>query len=824
MIGLSLVLLLGLLRGAESICDSTCYESCRKKIDGCTAQFYADRRPAQSAQESYNMSTTKLDTPDNTRKALQAACNDHDKNVFDSCSALTQLSSCFAKEVPPLCQEDERLAKELSAWTAGRGESCGMSSSCYNYDLLKCQCRVMKNYLSDPLGSICTGYVDFAACVHNIPERCYDEASDFQYTVRYLTAAYSTYFYLRCAPSACPKAVDCTSTLATPPPPNNYTGLSLGDGFLYVWAGIHNIPAGFLPDTSLPTVCGKTDVFDCLKNATKECNTSLGNVTFDDVKISFSQACSPAVKPVLNCSDFTQCLKTFEPKPVTAPGQIPTVDNMHLDAVFVASATRTKYWCSWLKHNYQCAINHTQTCAAANSTLNEWAQKRDALTCGGATAAPVTGCDKTCEVQCWSKYEECANKYTTALAPYQASQQAFLQQQISQNTSLSKLGNMSMALQHACNNISANLFDTCKALTEVKSCLDSSVSKECYIASSVGESLAKLRADAEKACQTEENCYAQDLLKCQCKVLKDVTKPQDNICTGYSEMKTCMASLPQRCTQNDDVNKTAAYASAIYAGYNYLHCGANACPSAVECLKPLDTSEEMPSEMDSGAPAEDGYIHVYASLDLMPKMDYVPDVNMLTICPIPTQSGGQLSVFDCLKNASTTCKINQGTVTMDSLKTAYNSMCTETLPQTMSLATCDPFGVCLKSFPGLLPFDELDQMGDVDAILPAEQVNAVFTYIANTTRSAFWCNWLKHNYQCGIVHGAHCGLNSTVISFGTQKRDALNCSGAATPPPPGYEATTAATAKTTPTGAASSVGTNICMLLTAVAMAIALFQ
>ncbi|KAK7474130.1 hypothetical protein BaRGS_00034659, partial [Batillaria attramentaria] len=567
----------------------------------------------------------------------------------------------------------------------------------------------------------------------------------------------------------CPAAVDCTEALApseTVLDPN-FQGIDYGDGYLYTYAGGHLLLPGRVPDQMMPTVCAKQDVFTCLKTASASCNTDLGAVSFDNVIGAYSDACSS----VDNCESFLNCLMQFDQYPKDG-------DSIQTYAYFMASTTRTDFWCRWLKHNYQCVIDTKDNCGVQQSTIEQITQKLQSISCDG---------------QCYTKLSQCGNLYTTALQPFKVAQENYMAQQRSQNTALAALGNFSMALQQTCENPD-NIFDGCGALTQVKQCIDENIGLECYLGDGVKDALSFFLSNRESACRPDTYCYTKHLLKCQCKVLRDVTNPLGSVCDGFAEMKSCMDNLPEMCRRGQ-IKRHADYAVATYRGYYYLHCSDSACPAAVQCTKTLEVGDDDKSDEehddDRDAPSEDGYVHPFADLKLVPEVTGVPDPNMPSICPIPGSSG-KLSVFDCLKNATGTCNINQGNVTFENIKNAFNVMCTgklffpssagqyelsvEIVPQVIN---CQPFLTCLTNFEGGPNITALEGLGEGDVPSP-EALMALYRYVARLTRTGFWCSWLKHNYQCAIDHASTCSLSQQAVTLATQQRDSLVCEA---PPP-----------------------------------------
>nr|KAG5689889.1 hypothetical protein BaRGS_023637 [Batillaria attramentaria] len=110
----------------------------------------------------------------------------------------------------------------------------------------------------------------------------------------------------------------------------------------------------------------------------------------------------PKAASLGDCQTFSTCLQTFEGIPdmstMTASSDgspdgmnLPSSDSLKAIGHFMANTARTGFWCSWLKHNYRCAVDNAQDCGVSGELVTLGNQKLSQLenTCIGAAIVVI---------------------------------------------------------------------------------------------------------------------------------------------------------------------------------------------------------------------------------------------------------------------------------------------------------------------------------------------------------------------------------------------------------------------------------------------------
>lgn len=360
----------------------------------------------------------------------------------------------------------------------------------------------------------------------------------------------------------------------------------------------------------------------------------------------------------------------------------------------------------------------------------------------GVLGTADAACDASCQQSCQTKVLGCMSEM--------------------QNIGAGRAGTSNQTIADMCANLDS--MDTCSLYGTVAKCLKDNVPAQCSDDANLKVSIDQTKAAVDQYCGTESTCSFA-LLKCQCKLMTTTGFSLNQFCaTSYLSYEQCVEAVPSACLQSVEIKSSLEMAKNALSVAYYLYCpAAGGCESAMTCLKQISPESGRGFGMMGDSSSNTG----------VPEPP-VPDILLPTVC-------GKLTVFDCLKTASSTCKLDQGETTMDEIKTAFSELCTEVLPKASSLTTCQMFSNCLQTFKG-----NPMMTTTVGETPTGEQVRSVGHYVAVTTRSGFWCSWTQHNYQCAIDNAQACDLAANVVTLGQQKLAALKttCAGAATAPPP----------------------------------------
>lgn len=137
-------------------------------------------------------------------------------------------------------------------------------------------------------------------------------------------------------------------------------------------------------------------------------------------------------------------------------------------------------------------------------------------------------------------------------------------------------------------------------------------------------------------------------------------------------------------------------------------------------------------------------------------------------------------MLDCLGQASTTCEIDQGTMTFPDIKKVMQDLCTGVIPDPDILSECPEFEACQKNAVTQLTLDFVD-LNQMDY----ETLRTLAYNMASLIRTGYWCNLLEFGFKCALDNAEICGLESNYSTVVRPRYEELRekCIGAATASP-----------------------------------------
>lgn len=296
----------------------------------------------------------------------------------DQCSQAKGVSACLDKLSH--CESSASFKQAADGLRAIETQYCSAAIRCHMFSA-KCMCKT-----EGPEGfkKICSVFDEVDACFESVPEECYNDAvvgAQLQF-VRDMINAYSEIVCDRKA-GGCPEAFECFSQKsARPSPPGGAGG-----------AGNAGSPMPGMPNLEQQKVCTTLPVYECLNTASRTCSIDQGTVTMTQIKIETNELCTgtmtKSASVLETCTAFTECLATFEYYPdflKTPPSGMPDYETITEMLTFSSQATRSGFWCSWIRHHYECAILNAVSCKLPQDVVTAATKKNETLStmCAGA--------------------------------------------------------------------------------------------------------------------------------------------------------------------------------------------------------------------------------------------------------------------------------------------------------------------------------------------------------------------------------------------------------------------------------------------------------
>lgn len=297
--------------------------------------------------------------------------------------------------------------------------------------------------------------------------------------------------------------------------------------------------------------------------------------------------------------------------------------------------------------------------------------------------------------------------------------------------------------------------DQCSQQKGISACLDKL--SHCESMPSFKQVADGLRAMETQYCSAAIRC-PMFAAKCMCKV--QGPEGFKKICSVFEEVDGCLESVPEECYNDAVIGAQLQFVRDMINAYSEIVCDrkAGGCPEAVACLSQLSARPSPPGGAEGAGNAG-------------PPLPDMPNLEHQKVCTT-------LPVYECLNTASRTCSIDQGTVTMTQIKIETNELCTGTMTKSASvLEKCMAFTECLTTFEYFPDFLKTPPSGMPDS----ETITEMLTFISQTTRSGFWCSWIRKYYECAILNAVSCKLPQDVVTAATKKNETLStmCVGAA---------------------------------------------